>query len=149
MDFSKFSTTIIAITTFFIYLNMPAYAEEYFISPDGDDNSSGNLASPFRTLERIANIVKAGDTVFIRGGVYRERLNVTKSGRPDAYITFRNYKNESVVIDAKGLPQGIMLCGASFINIKGLNVRNSIHSGIHIHHHMDYINKGSDFNVIA
>ena len=149
MDLFKFINTIMAIATFFIYLNMPAYAEEYFISPDGNDNSSGNLSSPFRTLEKTANIVKAGDTVYIRGGVYEERLNVTSSGQLGAYITFRNFENETVVIDATGLLNGIMLYGVSFIKIEGLTVKNSTRAGVHIHHHMDVIDGGSDFNIIG
>ena len=86
MDFTKFETMVMVMVTFLLYLNMPAFAEEYFISPDGDDNNSGNLANPFRTFEKTVKEVQAGDTVFIRGGGYKERLNVSSSGQSGAYL---------------------------------------------------------------
>ena len=76
----------------------PATAAEYFVSTSGNDSSgNGTLAAPFRTIKRVLSttngVVKAGDTVTIRGpsgnNTYQEcdvRLRVK--------LTMRSYPSE-------------------------------------------------------
>jgi len=44
----------------------------YFISPQGDDDNPGTKSAPFKTLMRAQEAATAGDTVYIRGGVYNQ-----------------------------------------------------------------------------
>ena len=48
----------------------PANAAEYYVATTGDDDAAGTEAAPFQTVERAQMAAAAGDTVFIRGGVY-------------------------------------------------------------------------------
>ena len=73
-------------------------AKNYYISNKGNDQDQGTIEQPFQTIQRVAQIVQPGDTVYIRGGVYRGRVNPTNSGTADAPITFTAYKDEKVVI---------------------------------------------------
>jgi hypothetical protein len=75
----------------------------FFVSPTGSDSAPGTKARPWRTIQKAANTVPAGSTVEIRGGVYRERVVVRVSGAPNAWITFRSYGNEHVLLDGTGL----------------------------------------------
>jgi hypothetical protein len=43
--------------------------------------------------------LKAGDTLLLRGGVYREQIYCAVAGKPDAPITIRAYPGERVMID--------------------------------------------------
>jgi len=61
---------------------------EYWVAPDGDDNAAGREAAPFRTIQHAADLAGPGDTVWVKPGVYREEVHVTRSGRPDAHIAF-------------------------------------------------------------
>ncbi len=45
-------------------------AKEYFLAPNGDDKNSGTIDKPFKSLKKAVSILKAGDTLNIRGGVY-------------------------------------------------------------------------------
>jgi hypothetical protein len=42
----------------------------YYVSTSGNDNNAGTLAAPWRTIQKAANTVQAGDTVQVRAGTY-------------------------------------------------------------------------------
>lgn len=70
----------------------------YFVATDGSDANAGNLASPFRTIQKAANLARPGDVVQIRGGVYRETVRPAHSGTASAPIIYTPYNNESVIV---------------------------------------------------
>ena len=47
-----------------------AHAAEYFVATTGSDANPGTLAQPFATLQKGATVAVAGDTVYVRGGIY-------------------------------------------------------------------------------
>ena len=65
-----------------------------------DDNNVGSALAPFKTLAKAAKVAKAGDTVIVREGIYRETLTPENDGEPTAPITFRAAEGENVVISA-------------------------------------------------
>jgi len=72
----------------------------YFVSPDGrDDHTGTSLEQPFRTLGRAAALLQPGETCWIRAGVYRESVVLTRSGRENQPITFAAWQGERVVVD--------------------------------------------------
>lgn len=107
------------------------------VSSNGDDANAGTMSSPFRTIQKAANVARAGDTVLIRQGVYRESIRLAHSGTKDKPITLKNYPNEEPVIEVdtspsrKGIRKGLLLQAAegyhspiSWIVIEGLEIRN-------------------------
>ncbi|MFO1418122.1 MAG: right-handed parallel beta-helix repeat-containing protein [Methylotetracoccus sp.] len=118
----------------------------YYVAPDGDDRNPGTLAAPWRRIQFAAERVAPGSTVFIRDGLYRERVTIRVSGNPiDGYIRFRGYPGERPIIDAAGLgtpsaPNGLFLiANRSYIAIEGLELRNArtalrdrVPTGIHV-----------------
>ncbi len=85
----------------------PLYATDYFVAPDGNDLNSGTAVDqPFRSLQRAADAARAGDTVFLRAGVFREMATLTTSGEAERPITFSNYQNERVIIDGSDIVSG-------------------------------------------
>lgn len=78
-----------------------AAAATYYVSPQGRDTNSGLGPGPnqaLRTIQAGVNKLQPGDTLLIRGGVYRETVVFSRSGTPDKPITLRPYKGEKVVI---------------------------------------------------
>ncbi len=57
-----------------------ANAAEYYVSVDGNDANEGSFQSPFKTVQKGMNTVQPGDTLFLRGGIYREQVEVTGTG---------------------------------------------------------------------
>jgi hypothetical protein len=103
----------------------------YYVSTTGSDNNPGTLGSPWRTIQHAANTVAAGDTVFVRAGVYNEHVNVPVSGNTTAgYTTFQNYPGETATVDGTGLavPNGqyglFNINSQSYLIIAGFEIRN-------------------------
>jgi hypothetical protein len=48
----------------------------YVDSKIGKDNNEGTFEEPFKTIKDFSNIAIAGDSCYIREGVYRELLNL-------------------------------------------------------------------------
>ncbi len=71
---------------------------QYYVSPTGSDNNPGTLEQPFKTIQKAAGLMVAGDTCFIREGQYRETVTPANSGTQEAPIVFTSYNNERVVI---------------------------------------------------
>lgn len=122
------------------------YSNAYYVSLSGNDTNDGSLEHPFRTIQKAVGVVKEGEAVFIRGGIYEERVIITKSGASGKPIVIRSFPNEEVVLDGKtGLGLGetnsqgevnwesglIQLKGAKHIALAGLKIVNSKTSGIY------------------
>jgi len=76
----------------------PALAADYYVSPSGSDSSPGTLSQPFLTIQKAASVMAAGDTAFIRAGVFRETVPPANSGTQYAPITYMPYNGESVTV---------------------------------------------------
>ncbi len=104
----------------------------YYVAMNGSDSNLGTIDSPFRTVQRGVNASFAGDTLYIRGGVYYEQVKGVNSGVPNAWITIRNYNNEEAIIDGSaGFTYGgiIHFTNQHHIRFQGLTVRNSRYYG--------------------
>ncbi|MBW3540773.1 MAG: DUF1565 domain-containing protein [Planctomycetes bacterium] len=66
----------------------------------GDDANDGSEQSPWKTLAHALRRLKAGDTLYLRGGVYYEHPVLSRSGQEQAPITIRAYPGELAIIDA-------------------------------------------------
>lgn len=103
----------------------------YYVSTTGDDNNSGTAELPWRTIQKAADSMRAGDTALIRGGVYEEFVTISSSGTSrEGYITFQAYPGEKPIIDGSRLKIGsgkhalIQLRKASYVVIEGFELRN-------------------------
>lgn len=73
-------------------------SRSWFVSTSGLDANPGTLAAPLRTIEEAATLAQPGDTVYIRGGTYRETVTPARSGLASAPITFKPYNSEQVYV---------------------------------------------------
>ncbi|MFC5469430.1 right-handed parallel beta-helix repeat-containing protein [Cohnella suwonensis] len=137
---TNFHPLFIAITLLLssIFLNFgypkSAYAAEagiFFVSASGDDINPGTLDSPWRTIQKAADTLKPGETVYVRGGIYSELVSVKNSGTLDGgFITFQNYMNETPVIDGtgktvEGVNQAlVLLSNVNYVKIQGFEIGN-------------------------
>jgi len=67
----------------------------------GDDAADGSEARPWRTISRAAGprVLRPGDAVLIRAGVYRETLYPRAGGTgADARVTYAAYPGDAVVV---------------------------------------------------
>jgi Protein of unknown function (DUF1565) len=72
----------------------------FFVDPvQGKDDAAGHEKAPWRTINHALKQLKAGDTLYLRSGVYRENVYCAVAGKPDAPITIRAYPGERAILD--------------------------------------------------
>jgi hypothetical protein len=70
------------------------------------DSNPGTAEQPFKTVGKAAQVVRPGDTVIVRPGVYRESVKLRQSGTPAAPITFTADPPGSVVVTGADIMTG-------------------------------------------
>lgn len=97
-------TSTLRVACFLIAFGSYAQAATYYVATNGSDVNSGTSTSlPWRSLNRVASgintgAIVGGDTVFIRGGIYRERVVLTNNptpSNPTNFVRIFSYTNES------------------------------------------------------
>ena len=88
----------------------------YVAASNGNDNNPGTQDLPWKTIQKAANGMIAGDTVFVMGGTYNERVSITKSGNSGNPISFRINPGNSVTVNG-----GFTITG-NYVNIDGFRV---------------------------
>jgi hypothetical protein len=86
-------------------------AATYYVSPAGADGAAGTAAAPWRTLQRAANAVQAGDLVVAQPGLYAG-FTLTAGGTAAAPITFYGVPGATIATPTAA-GDGIALAGAS------------------------------------
>lgn len=81
---------------------------DYYVSTAGDNGNPGtSLDTPFATLQKAIDQTVAGDTIYIRGGTYRERVTATTGGgAPGAYLTITAYEDERPMFKGSDIVTG-------------------------------------------
>ena len=124
---SKLLTAFLISTLAILLLAFTALGADYYVSPDGNDSNPGSLQASFKTIQKALNTTKPGDTVYIRGGTYKEKLTVNTSGTTGNPITLQNYQNERAIIDGTGVSGSYILYiyNKNYITVKGLEICNN------------------------
>jgi len=68
----------------------------YYVATNGNNGNPGTLPEPWATFKYAESQLSEGDTVYVRGGTYHQRLTVDV-----ANVSFLAYQDESVVIDGE------------------------------------------------
>jgi pectin methylesterase-like acyl-CoA thioesterase len=102
---------------------------DLWIAPNGDDAAAGTKAAPYASLAKAVAVVRPGQSIVLRGGIYQptEKVKITTSGTPSARITLSNYAGETPVLDGGRLPSDHWLLDqrASYWTVQGLEIRNA------------------------
>jgi hypothetical protein len=104
----------------------------HYVATDGNDANTGSLiGAPWRTIQKSANTVEAGDIVCVRAGTYNETVGINVSGSSaDGYVVFQNYPGEQVILDGGSsiVPSGwgamIHIRNGEYIIVKGFEIQN-------------------------
>jgi Protein of unknown function (DUF1565) len=71
-----------------------------FVDPvKGNDDSDGSQAKPWKTLAHAVRQLKPGDTLYLRGGTYYEKVSLRRSGTEKEPITIASHPGELAILD--------------------------------------------------
>ena len=106
----------------------------YYVSPTGLDTNQGTIDAPWLTIEHGVQQLKAGDTLYIRGGIYHETVWTNTPGTKTAPISILGYPNETAIIDGEyTLPRSqytLVAIENDYYKISNLEIRNSAADGL-------------------
>jgi len=126
-------------TTMRLYNNSVKIMTTYYVAKTGNDTNPGTELHPFLTIQTAANISQAGDTVFVKAGIYNEKVTIKNSGSVGNWINFSaapGTSKDTVIIDGTNISNPIdwdgliVIKNSKFIKVYGFRVQNSTKSGI-------------------
>lgn len=133
-----FENCVIAIATLLLTvlfsLTGAVNAEDFYVSPQGDDDNPGTSSEPFGTVGAGCLALSPGDTLFIHPGVYRDEGTIfVRFVQPDTFefLPLVGSKSETTCIVGLGhrgcrpVIQGNMDVRGSHIRITGLDLRGN------------------------
>lgn len=102
-------------------------AATYFVAANGNDSNPGTQASPFRTIQKAADIVNAGDTVMVGDGSYTDTngdgivVYVRRGGTSSNWVIFKSINKWGAKIEGQAAKHGWHLA-ANYIRVEGFDV---------------------------
>lgn len=133
------TSSVLAQTSSQVYLplvsnssSIYSQSADYFVSTTGNDNNPGTWSQPWRTIQKAADTLVAGKTVFIMPGTYIQKFTPRYSGSSGAYITY-TAEPGTVILDGSGVTMStdaagdglVQILGKSYIKVQNLSLRNS------------------------
>src|ERR1035441_7945426 len=88
-------------------LSTAAWSAEYFVdqkAPTAADKNPGTEALPLKTIQAAVDIVKPGDTIWVKAGRYEEPVHINKTAEYNAPIMLSAWKDDRVCIGFQPRP---------------------------------------------
>ena len=127
----------IFVSILYIFINQSIYAQ-IFVSSTGNDSNPGTIDFPLKTIPTAISKVQAGDTIYLRGGVYSlsAKISISKNGSSNSFYYLFAYNGERPILDFSSMPvnssnRGINLSG-DYWYIKGIDIKGAGDNGMNI-----------------
>ncbi len=106
-----------------------ALASTYYVDnghPSASDTNPGTESLPWLTIQHATETLTAGDTVFIKDGVYNEHVYPENSGNASNHIVYSAYPGDDPILDGTGVTesQNGIIVTQHYIKLLGLEIRN-------------------------
>ena len=94
-------TQLLIVIACLVFFSVESGDRVFYAAPDGSAAGDGSMAAPWDLQTALSHppSVQPGDTIYLRGGVYRGSYISKLMGAPDAPIVVRAYPGETAVID--------------------------------------------------
>jgi len=153
---------LIAILTVWsvVWGTQASHADTFYVATDGDDANAGTQESPFQTIRRGAQALRAGDTLIVQGGTYSQDSDhivipsgasssepvtvqaasggsvlIQATGRIDTIVFFEDGSHDIIFdgfsLDGNDLATWALAIGdASHISVRNCEMKNALDSGM-------------------
>jgi len=122
----------------FFAISITGFSTQIFVSTIGVDTNPGTIDSPLKTIPAAITKSQAGDTIYIRAGVYSltAKISITRNGSIGSIYHLFAYQNERPILDYSAMivnssNRGISLSG-SYWYIKGIDIKGAGDNGMNI-----------------
>lgn len=113
--------------------SVATHAATYYVATNGNNSNAGTSSQPWRTVGYATSKMVAGDTTYVKSGVYNEGLiQFRRSGTQSAPIKLLNAPGHFPTIDCNNKTSGMVLLRNSsginhpigWITIEGFEIRD-------------------------
>jgi hypothetical protein len=100
------------------FLSSGAWGITYYVdASNGNDLNTGTSPElAWKTIQYAANVAQAGDTVYVKIGIYNERVKFVNSGNSENKITFKSSPRRSATVN------GGFEINKDYIRVEGFNI---------------------------
>jgi parallel beta-helix repeat protein len=150
---------LLAFVTLLGLLLGTAHADTYYMATDGSDASPGTQAQPFRTMKKGVSVLRPGDTLYLRGGTYSQRISsldqpipsgtswgnaITIAGAPGETVILKGKIDlvsaperkylilRDFVVDAAGQSGNGVFVGVQYVRLQNLEIKNYTRNGVQV-----------------
>ncbi len=151
-----YTFTLCFFVMFSIFINIEAFATDYYIAPSGgsDSEDGRKQSSPWATFSHAMTVLVAGDTLYLMDGTYTYStsglivMNAVTGSPPSGTsgnpITLKALSDGQAIVDGQDVARPLYIHGdaanrVSYIDIEGIQFCNSNSSVVDIDN-CDYIN---------
>jgi hypothetical protein len=100
-----------------------AGANEYYLSPTGNDDAPGTRTHPWQTLAKANSSLNAGDTLTMLPGKYPGSIAPENPGTPGNPIAYRADRDDAVVLTGEGdTDAAVRLHRTAYVRIENLHI---------------------------
>jgi hypothetical protein len=89
-----------------------------FAAPNGSDSARGTARKPFRTVQRLVDALRPGQTGCLLEGTYRGSVRIARGGRRGARVTLAAYPGQSATI----VGRLEIIRGANYVKVTGIEL---------------------------
>lgn len=113
------------------------------VAPQGNDEAQGTASAPWQTIQHACDQAKAGDTIRVAPGTYREKVIIERSGSAGQPIILKG--EPGAVISGKGVSGAnmVLIEDQSHVQVIGFEIRDNLEvkdgSGIRVEGHGSHI----------
>jgi len=133
---------LLALITSF---SSPLMALDYYVDqshPEANDTNPGSEVLPWKTIQKAADTLTAGNRVLVKSGEYTELpdrypdkpvkgIKPQKSGTDNNPIIYQEAPGHRVIINQQNQGSGFYLVNKAYITIKGFEIKNAYDGGIY------------------
>jgi parallel beta-helix repeat protein len=101
------------------------------ISKGNDANNGRSEKLSFKTINKANGQISAGDTIYVKNGIYSENITIKQSGTASNSISFQAFPGHKPFV--KGTQDGTFKIEGNYIKIIGFEITSTVDgSGIHV-----------------
>lgn len=143
---------------FLLFFVADAIGATYYVDPTGSDGNPGTKKSSWRTIQKAADTMLAGDTCIVKDGIYTDTdrdgyvVDVRRNGTASNWITYKAENVGGVIIDGQENGShsnvfGFFLYFTSHVRLEGFKITNA-RSGIYVRSSHDiYVYRNEIYNM--
>ena len=122
----------LSLTILFLQLSLSLFSTTYYVSNNGNNANSGlSLGDAFETIQYVANLAGAGDSVLVENGTYAG-FAVWNGGTSNERLVYKALGADVVIDTPCSTNDGINVENADYVVIDGFQVINQPRNGIRL-----------------